>query len=237
MMSHAHREPPRIDLRPCEVLICFDLAMKEDAAAKPVDLFFDVWPVPDVLQDIIESRTSRQRPGDSGLTSDAFDSGCWAKRTVDSETGWSVPALPNHFMTTALYTNARPDRFSVQPFKLALFGLPFRVVIPLRHHDTNKTYSQHVLPIDPWMRLHEELLAIAASTLHNLRSAARVKVHIRRNVVYFALPARPCRLPFAAGHLAEPRGCNALEGTDACKSGRRGSCQSGPVHGTMTRFQ
>lgn len=64
-----------------------------------------------------------------------------------------------------------------------------------------------------------------------------MEVHIRRDIVHFALPARPRGLALAARHGAELGGCDTLECDDAGEAGRGGADQGGPIHGAVAGFE
>lgn len=63
----------------------------------------------------------------------------------------------------------------------------------LRHQNPHQALPQHILPTDPRMHLPEQPLPILhpPRPLHQLRDAAGVELHVRRQVVHLGLPHAP----------------------------------------------
>lgn len=88
-------------------------------------------------------------------------------------------------------------------------------MLPFVHQNTQQTLAQHRLPVDPRVGFDEQTFTIlfAPGRLHQLVHAARVELHVRGEVVDFALPDTPCIFAFAAVLLSQPRRRDAEEVT------------------------
>lgn len=87
----------------------------------------------------------------------------------------------------------------------------------LRHHDSNQTRPQHILPIHPRMHIHKQLRPIPTRSFHKLRLATGMERQVRRDIVHFALPTTPRRLAFPPSLGLELAGRDALECADAAQ--------------------